>query len=131
MKYRIPVKPQAKERPRLGRRRRVYTPEKTMVFESAIKEWWTANNGPKITDNAYVYVEISKTYIDVEIIPIVGRTRPVGVLGDIDNHAKSILDGLNGVAWDDDKQVEGLFVRFHNETAPKKTVARTRKKVTK
>jgi hypothetical protein len=25
--------------------------------------------------------------------------------GDIDNYIKTIMDGLNGVAWDDDKQV--------------------------
>ena len=32
------------------------------------------------------------------------------LLGDIDNYAKSILDGLNGVAFDDDKQVRYLKV---------------------
>lgn len=33
------------------------------------------------------------------------RNRP-----DLDNAAKSILDGLNGVAWDDDRQVSELHV---------------------
>lgn len=28
--------------------------------------------------------------------------------GDIDNYAKAVLDGLNGVAWDDDHQVSRL-----------------------
>ncbi len=30
--------------------------------------------------------------------------------GDVDNYAKSILDGLNGVAFQDDKQVHILNV---------------------
>lgn len=34
-----------------------------------------------------------------------------GRIGDCDNYAKSILDGLNGVAWDDDRQVVALHVR--------------------
>jgi Holliday junction resolvase RusA-like endonuclease len=29
---------------------------------------------------------------------------------DIDNIAKIILDGLNGIAWDDDKQIVELLV---------------------
>lgn len=30
--------------------------------------------------------------------------------GDIDNRIKVILDSLNGIAWDDDKQVHRLFI---------------------
>lgn len=33
-----------------------------------------------------------------------------GRIGDVDNYAKSILDGLNGVAWEDDEQVIELHV---------------------
>jgi Holliday junction resolvase RusA-like endonuclease len=28
--------------------------------------------------------------------------------GDVDNYVKSLLDGLNGVAYDDDKQIVNL-----------------------
>lgn len=34
-------------------------------------------------------------------------------LGDLDNHAKAILDALNGIAWDDDAQVVDLRVSKH------------------
>ena len=33
--------------------------------------------------------------------------------GDIDNLAKSILDGLNGVGYEDDRQVRRLVVAMH------------------
>ncbi len=38
-----------------------------------------------------------------------------GRIGDVDNYAKSILDGLNGVAWEDDKQVVELHIYRHTE----------------
>lgn len=36
-----------------------------------------------------------------------------GRSGDVDNYCKSILDGLNGVAYEDDDQVVELLVRKH------------------
>jgi Holliday junction resolvase RusA-like endonuclease len=30
--------------------------------------------------------------------------------GDVDNYVKSVLDALNGVAWEDDKQIISLTV---------------------
>lgn len=35
---------------------------------------------------------------------------------DVDNVAKSVLDGLNGVAYEDDNQVVELLVRKHKVT---------------
>ena len=35
---------------------------------------------------------------------------------DVDNVAKSVLDGLNGVAYEDDDQVIELLVRKHKVT---------------
>ncbi len=34
-----------------------------------------------------------------------------GRVGDVDNYAKAILDGLNKIAFTDDAQVQELFVR--------------------
>ena len=36
-------------------------------------------------------------------------------LGDIDNRAKTILDGLNGIAYEDDKQVDWLLMRRYDD----------------
>lgn len=44
-------------------------------------------------------------HVWIEIVEKDGRR------GDLDNLAKAILDAANGVLWDDDRQVDGLFVR--------------------
>jgi len=36
--------------------------------------------------------------------------KPTALRGDIDNYVKSIMDGLNGIAYVDDKQVRRLKV---------------------
>jgi Holliday junction resolvase RusA-like endonuclease len=36
--------------------------------------------------------------------------KEIKLLGDIDNYTKTVLDGLNDVAWADDKQVIKLEV---------------------
>lgn len=44
------------------------------------------------------------------------ESEPDTVKPDADNIAKSVLDALNGVAWHDDMQVVGLYVRKHPRT---------------
>lgn len=46
--------------------------------------------------------------------------RPVGIRGDIDNYLKSILDGLNKVAWTDDKLVESVTLNFDGPARDKR-----------
>ena len=39
--------------------------------------------------------------------------------GDVDNHAKSLFDGLNGIAFEDDRQVvRCLVVKFQDKENP-------------
>lgn len=45
------------------------------------------------------------------------------VVGDVDNYAKSILDGCNGVVWGDDRQVVELHVYRHQGTPERAEVA--------
>jgi Holliday junction resolvase RusA-like endonuclease len=44
------------------------------------------------------------------------------VKADIDNIAKAILDGMTGVAWDDDKQVVSLRVEKTYSASPRVVV---------
>jgi Holliday junction resolvase RusA-like endonuclease len=114
------VHPQVKQRPRLGRRRKAYTPEATTIFEKVIRQGWTDEqvNGPPVA----VEITVGKDWIDVDVIEMPERTRPVGVLGDADNYIKSILDGLQASvehygAFFDDRQVERIVFQFSQEAA--------------
>jgi len=95
----IPGHPVPKMRPRLGKNGNVYTPKETRVYEQIVS--WA---GRQVFKNPYdgpVSLQV-KVYL-------------TAVRGDLDNYIKSIQDGLNRVAWRDDRQVTklkaGLFVR--------------------
>lgn len=112
----IPVPPQVKERPRLGRRRKAYTPEKTLVYESALREWWN-KNGPHFDGPLYVGIEIHKEGIRVSVEELEENVRPVGVLGDLDNYQKSVWDGIQDTetmlaAFANDKQIQWAEIKF-------------------
>lgn len=112
----------AKQRARLGRRRKAFTPPQTVAFETAVENWWRDNSqhfgdGPVAVD-----IEIDREGFYVRVTPLEVSHRPVGIRGDIDNYVKSIFDGLNTAAWKDDKQVEWMEVRFVGE--PRKKVVK-------
>ena len=95
----IPGRPVPKARPRLGVRGKtayVYTPPATREYEKLVG-WVAKCNRCKPIDGA------------------VAVTLTVYTRGkmDVDNIAKSILDGLNGVAYEDDDQVVELLVKKH------------------
>jgi len=98
-KITIPGRPVPKGRPRLGVRGRtayVYTPPETREYERLVG--WTAKSAGCRPVDGPVSVALS--------VYVKGRL-------DADNIAKSILDGLNGVAYEDDDQVIELLVRKH------------------
>ena len=98
IKLTIPGRPVPKGRPRLGvhgRKAYVYTPPKTKEYENLVG-WVAKCNGCKPL-NGPIAVQLH--------LFIRGRS------GDVDNYCKSILDGLNGVAYEDDDQVVELQVR--------------------
>lgn len=90
---RIEAVPVAKERPRLTRYGGVYTPKKTADFEKIVAQAWHDQVGTKFEDEAL------EVHLNFGV---------VNMAQDIDNLCKSILDGLNGVAWKDDRQVHKL-----------------------
>ena len=96
----------AKQRPRMSRRGRAYTPKATHEFETRVATGW--NKRKKFKDKPVsVSIELGKDFFTVKVVEIDTET-PSALRGDIDNYVKSILDGLNGIAWDDDIQVREL-----------------------
>lgn len=99
----IDVRPFPKERPRLSRGRIVYTPHKTRNFENQIAYEWKKKYKGLILKGA-VKLDLVFVFKKAKSCKKTFHTqRP-----DIDNLLKSILDGLNKVAFVDDCQVVEL-----------------------
>ena len=110
VKFHINTRPTPKQRPRLGKGGKVYTPNSTKVFEEICRLSY---------GNRYYF---DKEYISIKIIfkfkvpksyskkkyseAIEGKIRPS--TNDIDNLLKSVLDGLNGKAWKDDRYIYSI-----------------------
>lgn len=93
---RINGKAVPKGRPRFTRTGRVYTPKTTTDWEKHVRKCWLYQQGDtQLAGKLSAYVYIMGAH---------------SARKDVDNMAKSILDGLNGVAYHDDSQVQRLIV---------------------
>ena len=99
----IDRKPKVKARPRHTRSGHVFTPQSTLKEEDVIAEEWENQIGEKIDGPVEVVLMYSPTATSITVLksPHGAKT----LRGDIDNYVKLTLDALNGVAWDDDRQV--------------------------
>ena len=107
VKFHINTRPQSKERPRLGKGGRVYTPTNTKVFEEICR---LSYGNRYYFDKEYISIKIvfkfkvPKSYSKKKYSEAIeGKIRPS--TNDIDNLLKSVLDGLNGKAWKDDRYI--------------------------
>jgi len=100
----IPVRPKAKGRPRAGKYG-MYTDKATREYEALIKQAWVDAGGPKFEGPVTLTLTFHKDHVDA----MVTETQETSNLrGDVDNYVKSLMDGLNGVAYEDDGQVVNL-----------------------
>jgi Holliday junction resolvase RusA-like endonuclease len=110
IKFQINARPQPKERPYLIRGNKRRTPPRTVNFELLVKCEFRAQHpfhelftGPvgMLVDIQYKRPKtVKKGY---------WHTNP----GDASNIVKAIEDGLNRVAWADDRQVADLHAKKH------------------
>jgi crossover junction endodeoxyribonuclease RusA len=100
----VPHKPVPKGRPRMTRRGRVFTPKRTSDAETLVAEAWGDNK--KFVGSVGVVMLLGSDGTLITVFP--HESEPQKLRGDIDNYVKTIMDGLNGKAWDDDKQVTYL-----------------------
>jgi Holliday junction resolvase RusA-like endonuclease len=96
----IPTDPVPKERPRVSAWGPSYTPARTKAYQRAVALH------AKSALAAFGKLWSLDGWYKVEVV-----FRREHARGDIDNVAKSILDGLNKVVWNDDARVVELHVR--------------------
>ncbi|MEI6449150.1 MAG: RusA family crossover junction endodeoxyribonuclease [Actinomycetes bacterium] len=92
VQFTVSGKPQGKQRPRLGKGGRVYTPKATKRFERMIA-WAALGVRPRGWALTGRFVVEVVCYFPDE------RRR------DVDNVLKSVLDGMQSVLYEDDSQV--------------------------
>jgi len=121
----------AKERPRSGKGGRMYTPTETRKFEAAVYKWAKAEWDRKpLIYPIRVELTIFELGDDQQ-----ENDSTLGLIynekGDIDNLAKSVLDGMNGVVYKDDKQIVDLDLTRRFSMEPGFNVVVTRAGLTK
>lgn len=124
----VPGTPVGKGRPRFAKRGnfvKVYTPEATASYENLVKI--IALNAMKKGGHLVLQAAVSMS-MEIYVTPPASwsaKKRNSAFLGeifptvkpDLDNIIKGVLDALNGVVWNDDKQVIRLevFKRYAQE----------------
>ena len=110
IKFVVMGTPVAKGRPRMTKYGHAFTPQKTKDYEALVVESYKSQvkNGyteePIEIDLLFCF-EIPKSYSKKRRLDIQSGKEKYTKKPDIDNLIKSILDGLNGVAFKDDNQV--------------------------
>ena len=107
-----------KQRPKFSSRGgfvKTYTPDQTVNYENYVKMLWLQSGQEKLTGNIRATIDadfmIPKSFSKKKRNALDGAYCPKKP--DCDNIAKSILDALNGIAYDDDSQIVELVVRKH------------------
>ena len=117
--FEIIGKSQGKGRPRFSIRDgfvKTYTPEKTASYENFVKVCYLNKYKGQKLDGEIIaeiiaYFSIPKSFSKKKRVQAIeGKIRPTKK-PDTDNIAKTILDSLNGIAFEDDKQVVALLVK--------------------
>lgn len=129
--FTVPGHPVAKGRPRFVRRGNfvaTYTPEKTANYENLVKMAATAAMNGQAPSKAPISLEMdlmlqvpvswSKKKQHAALNGLVLATkRP-----DVDNFAKILCDGCNGIVWNDDAQIIALRINKLYSNTPQMVV---------
>ena len=119
MKYKFEVLGEivGKERPRVNMYTyRVYTPNKTKDYEFLVQQYFRMKY-PKyetlkgrISINIIAYLKIPQSTSKTKIQEMLENKISPTKKPDVDNIAKSILDAMNGLVFEDDNQVSKISV---------------------
>jgi Holliday junction resolvase RusA-like endonuclease len=123
----IPGEPMGKQRARTVKRGNfigTYTPEKTVNYETLVKELYAVKKGQYFEGPVMVvltaFYSIPKSTSKSKLSQMAtGDIRPVKK-PDCDNVLKIVCDALNGIAYKDDSQIVSAQVdKFYTEKEPR------------
>ena len=135
IEFTVVGKIQPKQRPRFMRRGsfiQTYTPEPTLKYQKLVADSYLEKYGNlkeltgALVMDIVAYFSVPKSYSKKKKAELYGKPNTLHN-GDIDNVAKSILDGLNGVAYTDDTIIYDLHIRkyyVNNEYDPERVEVR-------
>lgn len=105
-------RPKGKSRPRFANGH-AYTPKTTKDYEKLIGDEYMAQDGRKHTGAVRLKVEavfkIPESWTKKKKWETIDNGKRPEVRPDIDNIVKVVMDGLNGIAYDDDSQVAEII----------------------
>lgn len=112
--------PRGKSRPRFTRNGHTYTPKETILYENLVA---ASYDGEKLEGNLSAkivcYFPIPSSLSKKKKAEMLTERVYYNHKPDLDNLAKIILDSLNGIAFDDDKQVVRLEVEKYYSDRPR------------
>ena len=121
IKFTIPGPPQGKGRPRFTKSGHTYTPAKTAEYEKLVQAEYIRQCAGQSLHGQPVHIwidaffEIPKNTSKKRHSEMLIMERPTKK-PDADNVIKIITDALNGIAYDDDRQIVALmFEKFYAE----------------
>ena len=127
IKFTVPGSPTAKGRPKIGRvagHARMFTPEKTVRYESTVALFARQAMGDRSLFNGPVSLDLllhmpipaswsAKKRMQAANGEIIPTTKP-----DCSNVLKAVEDAMNGIVYLDDKQISDLSVRKRYSDKP-------------
>lgn len=126
IRFTVPGLVQSKGRPRFARQGnfvRSYTPEKTVEYENLVRlcyrqDYPDIRLSGALKATIYAYFPIPKSVSKKKHAEMAeNKVLPITSSKDIDNCVKAILDALNGIAYDDDRQVVELHAyKLYSDT---------------
>lgn len=133
IKFEVPGDPVGKQRPRTVRNKftrgvHTYTPQRTKKYEALIQmqaqraydKEPTSNN---ISVSLEVYFKVPKSYSKSRTERCLLQIERPNKKPDVDNIAKAVLDAMNNIIYQDDKQVVKLYVEKYYAKEPKVVVS--------
>lgn len=126
VKFSVLGTPQQKQRPRasvINGHARMYTPKDTVNYENLIRYAYQSDVGKKLDGAIEIrckfYFPIPKSASKKNREIWAKESTPYLKTPDLDNCVKCLTDGLNGVAFDDDKQIYKIIAEKYYSENPR------------